>query len=446
MSRKFYFIIILFTSFIVACSVRQNNISTNRQSQKIIISWNEILLNLVQTTEGYRPPVSARMYAYMGFALWEVSRPILNSDFDLKKLCPEYQSIIWDSMDKKFIYDAAVNACYYHMCNYFFPNAIMSTHRKYLDFYQQQKTSLIDRFSKAAVESSETFGFNIALQIFNFSKLDKNGHQSFAFNFDQNYAPERGEGKWESLDSMPALLPHWNKTRTFLLSSDSVIINPPLIFSNERSSAFFAQALEVFNLSRPLTEERSWIAEFWSDDFHGITFCAVSRWISIYCQLAEQDDLEFQDLVAGFVKLGIGLNDATVFVWTNKYKFNIERPDTYIRRNINKNWEPLHHTPNFPGYPSGHAVFGSTAGAILKSIFGTKINFSDHSHESSKEFNGKPRSFQTIDQMVEENAISRLYLGVHFRMDCEEGLRIGKIFGEKAGQLNLSNTVIQHIK
>ena len=116
----------------------------------------------------------------------------------------------------------------------------------------------------------------------------------------------------------------------------------------------------------------------------------------------------------------------------------MERPDTYIKRNINKNWEPLHHTPNFPAYPSGHATFGAAAGEILKSIFGNKISITDRSHEDNKEFIGTPRSFNSFDKMILENATSRLYLGVHYRMDCDEGLRLGKIIGMNAAKLNLT--------
>jgi hypothetical protein len=39
--------------------------------------------------------------------------------------------------------------------------------------------------------------------------------------------------------------------------------------------------------------------------------------------------------------------------------------------------------------------------------------------------------------MVKENAFSRLSMGVHYRMDCEEGLRMGKVIGKKVAQFNI---------
>lgn len=39
---------------------------------------------------------------------------------------------------------------------------------------------------------------------------------------------------------------------------------------------------------------------------------------------------------------------------------------------------------------------------------------------------GTPRSYSTIREFGEENAYSRIYLGVHPRFDCVEGLRLGR--------------------
>ena len=50
----------------------------------------------------------------------------------------------------------------------------------------------------------------------------------------------------------------------------------------------------------------------------------------------------------------------------------------------------------------------------------------------------KPRTFNSFDEMSKENAISRVFLGVRWRFDCEEGLRLGDLIGEKSlrGQSN----------
>ena len=442
-NRKTMFYAVLWMLFLPFFQCKEYSKKSSNDTVQLILDWNKMLLNLVQTSEGYRPPVSGRMYCYMGLSLWECNRFFNKDLIELSTLFPDFKLPV-DSVPLSIVRDAVINANYERMVHHFFPHAIMSMHKSYQSFYESNRVNLLSKYSKWDIEQSEDLGIKIADAIFEFSKLDKIGHQSFAFNFDQNYTPRVGDGQWVSLDSMPALLPHWGQAKWFLLPPDSIKLVPPIEFSNERSSEFFSQALEVFTISRPLTSERRWIAEFWSDDFHGITFCAVSRWISILIQYTEQNPNTVEVLVETLFRMGLALNDATVFVWSKKYIYNVERPDTYIRRNVNKNWEPLHHTPNFPSYPSGHATFGAAAGEVLKAIFGNKIQFTDRSHETKKEFNGTPRKFATIDAMVNENALSRLYLGVHYRMDCEEGLNVGKIIGKKAVELSLLKNQVKN--
>ena len=64
----------------------------------------------------------------------------------------------------------------------------------------------------------------------------------------------------------------------------------------------------------------------------------------------------------------------------------------------------------------------------------------DRSHEYNKIFNGTPRPYASFKAMAEENALSRLYIGVHYRMDCEEGLRLGYIIGERVSALKVQKT------
>ena len=83
-------------------------------------------------------------------------------------------------------------------------------------------------------------------------------------------------------------------------------------------------------------------------------------------------------------------------------------------------------TPAFPAYPSGHSTFGGGGAAILTNVFGEGYEFTDNCHNNRSEFNGKSRSFNSFTDAGYEDAISRIYLGVHFRMDCEEAVRFGQ--------------------
>ena len=123
--------------------------------------------------------------------------------------------------------------------------------------------------------------------------------------------------------------------------------------------------------------------------------------------------------------------------------YNVERPVTYIAKMMNNNWNIasltstafITSTPAFPAYPSGHSTFGAAAAEALTSIFGSNFSLTDRCHEGRSDFNGKPRSFDSFYDMASENAFSRIWLGVHWRMDCEEGLRLGYVVGRRVNAL-----------
>ena len=99
---------------------------------------------------------------------------------------------------------------------------------------------------------------------------------------------------------------------------------------------------------------------------------------------------------------------------------------TYIRQNIDANFSPILGeaiaqpglTPSFPGYPSGHSTFAGVSWRILEHFFGAQYEFTDLCHKDRAEFDGYPRTFTSWKEMAEENAFSRIPLGVHIRMDC----------------------------
>jgi hypothetical protein len=78
---------------------------------------------------------------------------------------------------------------------------------------------------------------------------------------------------------------------------------------------------------------------------------------------------------------------------------------------------------------------GAAGAEILTSIFGNNYAMFDKCHNGRSEFLSTPRFFASFYDMAEENAMSRIPLGVHFRMDCEVGVDLGLVCGRKVNDL-----------
>jgi hypothetical protein len=193
----------------------------------------------------------------------------------------------------------------------------------------------------------------------------------------------------------------------------------------------YAEALEIYTLSKPLSNEYKWIAEFWSDDLPGVTFSPSTRWFSILNQVVESEKSTFDQVKEMYFILSLAIHETAVICWELKYSTLCSRPASYIKAKIDPSWEPFHANPVFPAYPSGHSSFSAAASTILEHYFGAKYSFTDNSHKGNRAFYSDPRSYDSFHEMSQENAKSRMYLGVHFRKDCEDGLHLGSEVGSK---------------
>ncbi|MFT4806036.1 MAG: hypothetical protein ACI9YE_003267 [Psychroserpens sp.] len=263
-----------------------------------------------------------------------------------------------------------------------------------------------------------------------------------------SYEPPVGEGFWTySADPERALFPYWESVRTFVITADETSSNAPMAYSQDSNSDYFAQMIEVYTLNNTAKFEDNedlWIAEYWSDDVEGLMMSPPGRQISIANQLIIQHDLNHETSLVLLLKLGFALNDAAVSTWADKYNYMVMRPNTYIQEFIDADYETNLYrfinwpNPSFPSYPSGHSSFVSAAGGVFINTFGNDINFTDRSHDGRTEFRGTPRQFNSISDMVEEAAFSRVPLGVHMRIDCSEGMRLGYEISEAVNNFDLS--------
>jgi hypothetical protein len=109
--------------------------------------------------------------------------------------------------------------------------------------------------------------------------------------------------------------------------------------------------------------------------------------------------------------LGVAMADASIACWNVKFHYWTVRPVSVIRDSQDKNFMPYLVTPGFPSYVSGHATVSGAAAEVLAGYF--------------------PKQGKALQAMADEAAMSRLYGGIHYRSDNDEGLKLGRAIGQR---------------
>ena len=220
--------------------------------------------------------------------------------------------------------------------------------------------------------------------------------------------------------------PYWGELRPFALARwDECVIPAPPSYSTDTGSELYGNAKAVWEAQRSLTPDQRTVALYWADNA-GESGTPVGHWISIASQMVSQRKLAAGDAAQVMVLTAASQADAFIASWAYKYKYNLIRPRTYIRRIIDPTWEPLIPTPPFPEYPSGHSTQSAAAAAVISALLG-QTAFDD---STSVTIGHKVRRFDSFAGAAAEAGISRIYGGIHFPIGNVVGRQLGECIGE----------------
>jgi len=380
--------------------------------KSVVLQWNNLSLQLESKDLDAYPPIVAERYAKMGLASYRA--------FESHKNLSNVQKLL------------LINQLYSNYLSQFYSKLDKVEKDKIRNLHDIISHSIN---SKSNIETASiiTLANNITNQIDQVLAVSSN-------NIKDNQCNVLIDNDLK-FSSPTCLFPKWG------LEQNPLVINNQLVQCKipydkaKLNNQINEDALSIYYQSQNPKAEDIWIGEFWSDDLRGLTFSPVGRWISIANQIVAKENISSEDLLKLYMNLGVGFYDASLICWYNKYKFNILRPKEYIHQHFDKKWKPLHDAPDFPAYPSGHSIFGGVSSKILENQFGTDYYFVDESHKNRNEFVGKSRKYNNLNEMAIENTYSRVLLGVHFKADCEEGLRLGFEIGKIINQNNYYNTL-----
>ena len=225
----------------------------------------------------------------------------------------------------------------------------------------------------------------------------------------------KGPGMWYSAPGIPPIGILLTKSRPWLLDSVSQFRpGPPPAFG---SPAHQAALEEVRRVARERTPEQTKRAQKWNavDPWAPWNETASAALIRHHSSDAEAARV--------FAVLNAGSSDAVIACFDAKYYYWTIRPSQADTTLVLADSVDL---PNFPSYPSGHACSAGAFDAVLGHYF--------------------PQDRAEFTRIAEEQAMSRLYGGIHYRFDNDVGLMLGRAVArnaverERSGALNAWRT------
>jgi len=396
------------------------------EPQAVLRGWYDMALALTRHTATFTPPVASRAYAYISVTAFEA---VASGSNKLQTLAGQLNGLsAVPPREAGAAYDDAVvlNAALSSAVHDLFGNTGPTGHRAMDALAAKLQARISEGLAADVVSRSETYGKAVATHVLDWSRNDS-GATVTNMGFPLDYKLTPGPAYWVPTSTIvqqqAPLLPEWGKNRPFALPKGSTCALPaPPAYSEEPSSEYYKQALEVYQSWKALTPEQRAIARFWADDAM-LSVTPPGHWLSIALEILNRDKIGLEKSVDVLARLAIAEADSFIGCWQTKFVYDTVRPVTYIRRVIDPKFDTVVTTPPFPEFPSGHSAQSAAAALVLTSIFGDNFTFDDNTDEAD---GLKPRSFPSFWAAANEAAISRLYGGIHYRAAIEMGADQGR--------------------
>jgi hypothetical protein len=429
--------------------------SSTALCQDIVQQWNDTLCSMAElVVTKHNPGVPTRALAMMNGSIYDVFQSVNRTHvpFKVNTLAPG-ASI-----------DAAVSQAAYNVLS---------------DMYPEQQalldTTLATRLGAVPNGAAKTAGINLVNMI---SLEYINSHENDGWNLPDAYTPTIGPGHWSTDPLVPNEQKGWGSDWG---SVDPWAVPDPDFFdaatpftiadmNTQRYTDAYNEVKDYGSRTSAVrTADQTEMGLFWAYDRAG-TGAPPVLFVESMTKIGDEIGNTPAQNARLFAQASVSLADAIIAAWDSKYEADLWRPITGIRDagndgNPNTAADPTwtylgapgndHNgaaddfTPPFPAYVSGHATMG---GAIFKSVelfYGTNdFGAADaavgvdpvttvYTLLSTEPGGGGSRDYVRFTQEGPigpglenspegENSMSRIYLGVHWRMDQEDGQALGR--------------------
>ncbi|MDP1860481.1 MAG: phosphatase PAP2 family protein [Gemmatimonadaceae bacterium] len=369
------------------------------------------------------PPYAARAYSYVAVAQYEALKAAWHWKFRYNRPSPSrvdkaVKRLVPDSDLPAYPSEEAVlSGVSAEMLKLLFPAAVEDI--TLLAAEERESALLSGKATASDIAAGLALGQAVANAVIARARTDGMGNavgNAALWKALVDSTVVRGETPWISLDvpPRPPMLPNFGKVLAWTMTRTQLTATAPPAPPSTSSSQMKSELDEVRRTMDGLTRGQLAIAQRWNDGAG--TYTPPGHWNDIAAEYVRDARMSEVRAARAFALLNVAMHDAAVACWGEKYRFYNPRPgqlDPRIKTSIG--------LPNFPAYPSGHSTFSAAAASVLSYLF--------------------PAAAPTFEAQADEAGISRLYGGIHYRSDIDQGKAHGQRVGAYAvrfGQLDRS--------
>jgi hypothetical protein len=236
--------------------------------------------------------------------------------------------------------------------------------------------------------------------------------------------PTPGPGVFEPIAATPPVDPKLAFVRPFTFDSASDYRpDGPIDMTSKQYAKDFAEVRDYGRVDSAFrTAAQTETVKFHTEQ----TFFQFSRTVR---ELAIGRGLDLRESARLLGYVNVATADTMIACWEAKYHYYSWRPNHAIARadtdgnpatSPESGWLPLV-VGNHPEYPSGHSCFTAAVTESLRNYFGTKhVRIVASSTAIGA---GLPRTYENLDDLVEDVENARVWGGLHFRSTMEQSAK-----------------------
>jgi membrane-associated phospholipid phosphatase len=388
-------------------SAKPQEPAAGSDSGAIVVAWNQELLHIVQTP-GAQP---ATIHATRSFAILHAA--IYDSVVSITRDDPAYLVSVTAATGARA--DAA---------------AAQAGHDALLALYPAQQAELDGQLATelaaipngASKQDGIQVGHNVAADLVALRAGD--GSAATPPPFVAGNQP--GDYRPTPTAFLPPVFSGWASVKPFVLDKASQFRPeaPPAVTSMAYANALNEVKSLGQNSSTTRTADQTVAAKFWAGPIW-------NTWNEIADKAALAHNTNLETTSRLLAVLNLTFADSAIAFYDAKYHYAVWRPITAIRLGDtignmaitgDPNWTPLANTPADPSYPGAHSVISEAGATVLTSFFGKDAQI----EVTSDVLAGTVRVFSSYQAVATEAGLSRIYAGVHTRIDHVAGLELGR--------------------